>query len=793
MAKRTTKPTAPVEDDEPGASLPTTQDDLRRIVQQLGLPPDRNHDGTPNPDYYRAQVDILNLKRLQLISNNEDVPSGFEQLRKSIVESARLAGITDQELSDRRTPEQRRQDEMTRLLSGPDGFLKVSSNFAESLLESMEKTVRDTEAMIAIEIDKAKKGLTAPVTEQNLGGTPIQTQEELDRIRNRGKEWCSLLTRARRLRELARPDQKALASRATTGSPANRLRACALMASEILCFMLYVGRSNIPERKAGAAADSIYTIAGLHVRFAVGLWEAQHGIAYDPEPSFGKIPYTGAILVGHPRSGKSEVGAHWVILSIVKNPYEQIKVGHAVGPEAVKNVGYIKTVFDPYTDAGQRLAALYPGIHKSKDDDTQDMMRLELDGGPIRDPTLTAHGTGDAISGGAATKIWLDDPVDQREHFQSAERERKFLRINGTWLTRRTGKKAFDLTTTTLWHPEDANCRRIKMARAGEINVRVVVAGAGGPDSVPPFRPVVPELGMDEAYLREKYASMRNPELYACVYGANPMTARSRKIRKLRFYDPLCHEHESFKRTASMHLSIDPAATNRSTSDPAGVVYAGLGWVETTDVENDRETTRRHTQLRILDAVEVPSTQAEIAEYALAHSKQYPVDWIHVETRSGYAGTAEMLSKYLGIENVQTHDPGPKNKGVRLQQVAGLIDEAVFDAGGPHASVLFPGRKDENGDVVGDPNFYWLYAEFLEFGQVNDHCVDAVTQLVHHHAPDLDIDSRGSVSRQANQIDKDAGKDPRALAAVREIIDAPARTAARERSDVADYLMVCSN
>ncbi|HYD00356.1 MAG TPA: hypothetical protein VEB22_03950, partial [Phycisphaerales bacterium] len=238
------------------------------------------------------------------------------------------------------------------------------------------------------------------------------------------------------------------------------------------------------------------------------------------------------------------------------------------------------------------------------------------------------------------------------------------------------------------------------------------------------------------------------------------------------------------------HLSVDPAGTNKQTSDPAGLIYAGQGYVSQEYDENGVRIHRREPQLRILDALEVPSNQVEIVQYMKKYATERPVDQFHVECRSGYTATADMIEAWFGVE-VQRHDPGPIKKGVRLQSAAGLIDEGIYDAGGPHAVVLFPGMKLADGTIGPDPQWEWLYDQFLKFGFIkHDHCVDAGTQLINRLAPDLRAGTEGLITRhiiKTSKLNADAELD----AEIKRIVAGPVTEIPDEAA--ADFDVLCLN
>ena len=174
-------------------------------------------------------------------------------------------------------------------------------------------------------------------------------------------------------------------------------------------------------------------------------------------------------------------------------------------------------------------------------------------------------------------------------------------------------------------------------------------------------------------------------------------------------------------------MGADPIAT--------GMLHAACGEVETRRSES--EITRQN-RLRILHAEEFNATQRDVVhrlEGWAASGKR--IDFVHIETKTAFAGLCEMIEDQLGFEPVR-HDPLSRGKELRLRDVSGAIDEATCVTGGTTAIVEFPGVWGEE-EVAGvvirklvcHPEYVWAVRQLLDFGMMKaDHFPDAATQLI---------------------------------------------------------------
>lgn len=537
--------------------------------------------------------------------------------------------------------------------------------------------------------------------------------------------------------------------------------------------MIYVGRSSLSTGLGEGGASSVFKIGFHHAKIAVDIWRAETGThigmpmgedldPYHPEPVIkkGAFQCDGAIVICPPSHGKTEEASHWCARRISENPYEQGWVVHAQAKQAENILGYVSNYFDITTAQGRRNRALFPSVPYVFKKRNNRVFWLDLPH-KTKQPTMSAAGVRAKVSGSDASFILFDDPVDQRETEQDAERERTYSLMQGTWLTRLRGQKGkgdkrgtFHLTTTTLWHPDDANCRRIALAKEKQdtsafLPLLVSRQGCGGPNSVPPFKPLWPEM-YGQQYLRRKYAEMRSPTLYSAAYMSDPVAEARKIIRKIRLYDPAHPDHARFLQIAKFYLSLDPAATNREGADKAGIVYGGLGELAWEEISDDgTQVMSTEMRFRVLDAHQIHATQSELVEHAFGLCLVNKVDHVVAETRSGYVAVAEMFENMHGIKPIRI-DPGNKSKEIRLRSAAPMLEDGNSDSG-LRAVVEFPGKRDETGKIVPDEKFHFLYDQILNFGFCSDdHCVDAVTQVVNYLASDLGV-GRGIASRIAQQ------------------------------------------
>jgi hypothetical protein len=693
------------------------------VLEHLGHPPPRDVEGRPNPDYYRWMYALGNMLAVQAILQQQRLPFNYESFIRGVDQEAKAAGFDPKLLKDRRSDAQVMDDAVDRLLGAPDARWEVEDRTADLIEERMKLAV----------------DLCQQIIDGMVEGDRDKAAERIER----GKAWVRRLEQVRRLRNWARhPVPK---------TDAWRGHAHAWRASRVLRLMLYVGRSNIPSKDP---LDRVFQIARHHAHMAVAIWEAEHKVWIDASGVHpGGFDYSGAVVVAPPGHGKSELANHKMLEWLADDPDTQGIWGHAQAEKAQENVQYIASCFQATTEQGRRFAALFGGMSLVQESGRQ--FRLDRPH-RLKQPTLQAFGMKAAINGANASKIVLDDIVDQKEVHQETERKRTFDRLTGTVLQRKRGAgRAFDLTVCTLWHEDDANNRRIQMARRKKARLRVCILACGGPDEQ--FRPLWPEM-YPARYLREQHAL--NSAVYAAAFQGNPTLKTSRIVRAVRLYAPytrdgrLDPEHERYLNAAAVHLSVDPAATNREQSDKAGIVVLAEGPVswETADELGPIHHTER--RVRVLDAYQMHATQSEAVEWIGDYLERHRrVRSVHVETKSAFVGMAEMFKNKYGLDVVR-HEPGQKSKEIRLRGCAAMIDNSLAHLG-TCAVVEFPGvwERGDDGEttLVPDPDIAWLIDEVLNFGVcAHDHGLDALTQVLNWMAPDVGVGA-GAASAQVIQ------------------------------------------
>lgn len=728
-----------------------TPTQLAESIKALELPPQMNTDGTHNIEYYRSLYRRWLEIGIAAASEGRAIPQ-YDQMRKGISQMCEMDGIDERRLTDTRSDTEILRDALDRLAENPDAVYEESDATLKALKEEMGKAMELADKHIQASMEHAEKLNLAPID-------PVVIARLRKKKQALGR-WVSRIESALELREWARVEHpKSMDWFWKIRPDWDRERAkMAIEASHPLRFMLYVGRSNISEQGRG---NAIYRFGSHHGKFAKTLWEARKGIDFDREGAkygvfCGSKRYEGVILVSHPGTGKSEFVTHVIGLWFCQNPYKQILVGHAKGDMAAKMVRYMSAMVDPKEPVGRRCLALFPHLTLADHGNTASSMRLQTDQ-TIKEPTLRAHGMGERISGGNADTIVLDDPVDEKESDSETQRNTTYSRITNTWFTRLRGSSdTFKIIIATIWHPDDAVSRLIKLQREDKAMFRLCIIGAGGPDEY--FKPVWPEM-YDAAYLKSKW--QLNPAAYMTVWGCNPQSKSGQIVSKLALYDCESREHQDFLTTAEKHVSIDPSATNRQKSDKAGVIYAAMGdlrW-EAKD-EHGKTIHKSDRRLRILKADDLRANQLEIAEHVAAFSMMMPVHQVIVECVGGLSTTADLLENHHGIACYREDPTGKGSKEIRLKRVAVALDDS-HRAMGKSAVVEWPATRNQQGDLELVEGVRWLADQVLRFGVASsDDGVDALTQLIKVLRADLGV-GEPDVTTAARK--SSASGDPRLL------------------------------
>lgn len=681
-------------------------------VLALELPdiPPSKIGGKINPEHYRVRLAHINLVAEAAVKRGGSIPFNVESLTKMIEREASMAGLDATSISDARSEGDKIIAAVNRLLDegDKDTIFEQTDDDIDLLIKEMERVVEGPDMCLHLIQDNQ------------------YTSEMIAEKKTRGKKWLNRLRRVRRLRDLARYPIPPDVNVDKKVSPALY---AAWEASHILRYMLYVGRSSTITRPTERGYQShIYRFGRHHARFAVDTWEARTGTLFENHQILigGRQPYKGVILIAPPGHGKSEFASHYLALEINLRPGTQALYIHAIADKAQEQKAHVARLFTRESSAGRRNTSIW-NHQLDKTDNNKTKMRLKL-AERSKSPTVTSTGIMSAQLGADTNIQILDDIVPQSDVDQPTERDRRFKILSGTFGTRQRGQDTFRVVIGTFWHHDDALSRLWKIGDTSDLYVRSRQK-TGGPNTSPPFKPLWPEV-FPAQELRRRFDEMNhNISLWSANYMGNPITEEARLIKTLAYYDPDSMDHMDFMAGAQCYVTVDPTATNKEKADKAGLVYVAVGEVQTDYAKDGTVTTGFMTKARIVDYKEIHVNQVELADTVAQYSMARPVHQVHVETRSGYHATADILQNKYGIEAVR-HDPGPKNKEQRLKACAGIVDNSLA---GLQALVEFPGVPHTDGKLGPDEKHKPFYNQFLDFGYApDDHCVDAVTQLLNY-------------------------------------------------------------
>lgn len=165
------------------------------------------------------------------------------------------------------------------------------------------------------------------------------------------------------------------------------------------------------------------------------------------------------------------------------------------------------------------------------------------------------------------------------------------------------------------------------------------------------------------------------------------------------------------------------------------MVCAGLGELKAIVERDGAQVTTYRRVLRIVNAREFHANQVEIVNEVQAIAKGQRVDLVYVETKTGFAATADMLEELAGADAVVRLDPINLSKAIRLRSAAPFICEAASEQSGNYACVEFPGKRQPDGTLRLCEDMEEMSTQVLEFGIAQgDHMVDALSQLVNRLA-----------------------------------------------------------
>ncbi len=750
-------------------SLLDDDDDLQDPKPAWEQPPDRYVDGKINIEHFRVRFDYLNrLNEWHLRRGNP--LKNYNSHVQGLVSEAKLLGL---------------MEEAVRGGSAEDRFAALAVDLLDD--PSVNRLLEADDDVLAVMERRMNEAVTWCLEE--IKAREATVGEEVERYRKRveqGKVWLSRLKRVRWLRTMAR-----LPIPPKTRS--EERDACE--AAHVLRWLVYVFRSDVG---SGISESSKILDMPRHIgKWAVDYWVARNGAVFYMQGDQHEIvnkPHLfkeqtgwakkcfeckGIVLIGPPRHMKTTFGFGAVSLNLYLNNRLQILLNHAIEKDALKNYGYLADAFSPDTARGRRASALFPEVKIDRRNDS--LMRLSLNE-PTKDPQLRAVGVMAAIAGTNNDEQWWDDPVDPLKADNENERERVFGQLMDVFFRRLQGSNPFLLVTATLWNNDDPIARICRKAERGEFPIAVSIQRAGGPKSAIPFKPLWKER-YPSSWLKTQYHSA-GPFKYACQFEANPQPDDQRLIRRLSLYlsdtgdcprvrdcrhEPdyntdcgKCHsclirQHAEFLRSAEFHLSLDPSATSREnrrkTTDRSGFVYAAKGdvilrSVHTANGLGGMTTEDRVTRIRVLDALAFFAGPTEGLEHIASYSVTHKIDKVHIEQVTFSSALIEMFRNqfHLTASQVIGHSPRGLSKVQRLKAVAPMLDDAVRDFGLAPPVVEFPGVLDESGKLVPHPKFEWLFRQILAFGQSGeDHCVDAITQLLKHLMPECGV-GEGAVS-----------------------------------------------
>jgi len=680
-------------------------------VLALNLPeiPPSKLSGKINPEHYRVRLAHINLVAEAAVKRGGAIPFNVESLTKMIEREASMAGLDAASISDARSEGDKLTAAVQRLLDDgdKDTIFEMTDDDIEIIEKNMLKAIDgEPGALRLIEDRMLHSGME-------------------DRLQ-RGKKWLNRLKRIKRLREYARNPIPPSVKKTLIDNPTLE---AAWESTHILRYMLYVGRtSTLPYKTERGFSTGVYRFGKHHIRFAVDTWEARTGCDYYQGKINlrGRRPNKGVILIAPPGHGKSEFASHYLALEINLRPTTQSLYIHAIADKAQEQKAHVARLFDRETSAGRRNLSLWNHV-LDKSDNNKTKMRLKL---PERtkSPTVTATGIMSAQLGADTNIQILDDIVPQSDVDQPTERDRRFKILSGTFGTRQRGQDTFRVVIGTFWHHDDALSRLWKTSDRSDLYL-CSKQYTGGPTTSPPFFSLWPEV-FPASELRRRFQEMnQNISLWSANYQGNPITEEARLIKRLAYYDPDDPSHQDFMASSVYHVTVDPTATNKETSDKAGLLYVAVGEVPTVSIKDGETKFGFVNKARIIDYKEIRVNQVELADTVARYAATHPVYQVHIETRGGFQATADILQNKWGIEAVR-HDPGPKNKEQRLKQCAGVIDNSLQ---GLPALVEFPGVTMTDGKVSQDEKHKAFYQQFLDFGYAtDDHCVDALTQLVNY-------------------------------------------------------------
>lgn len=277
-----------------------------------GLPPSKIK-GQWNPEYFSCLLDFANKRYIQqTIIDGGTSQFNYSQFQKGVMDAAKLVGITERDIIDRRTEAQRASDAIERLLGDPEAIFGSTDEDLEAIDRVIQlKTKR---------MDDADQGvyevLDGYLRDEEEGRIrDMRTPKEMNLGPRTLQAWRLRIRRVLRLRQRVKhkvPPGGNVGNQWTEHPEAERpgLKRQAIEAAHPARYMIYVGRSGMDQseqfevKKVDDPCDLIFDIGPHHCRFYADLWMHRNGVAmkwdrehlrsyYQP----GIIPYDGSIQV----------------------------------------------------------------------------------------------------------------------------------------------------------------------------------------------------------------------------------------------------------------------------------------------------------------------------------------------------------------------------------------------------------------------------------------------------------------------------------------------------------------
>ena len=708
------------------------------VAIELSDPPEKLR------DKIREALAWLVNKDMEYASRRGGPPEWWDagKVVKNLEVLAKTSGINWKDIADQRTPEDKALDAAVLIAEQGDEMFAIDDETIAVLERGMSEIAERGEKYWE-RINERAAGMTRG---RLLGLDTLDPGEPAG-----PKHWAEAarrwLDRFRRIRAL-RHQAKVAYDPGRIGAGQSEI---VQRATHLLRFMIYVGRSDLQSK---SPADSVYKIGEPQIRMSMDIWLAERGYGDvegvgmlapgETNPHTGQpfdgIQYSGIVIQAPPRHSKTDTVKMDQVLRINENPSVQMAYIHDNDDFASSRLSAVRKFYEPGTKQGRRNLSLYPA-KLAKYDNNAHNMRVDNPQPPIS-PNLVAHGINVSRTGINLDILYGDDTVPPDDVFQPTERERRIQTWNRTWVTRLQGANPFIIMTGYPQHHDDLLCYYEKQGLlAARTNCKrgiplwITKMPVGGPNSSPPFRPIMPEL-YDSAYLRRRYHSIGDPSTWSSNYELKALDDRDRDVKEPGLYDMTdASEMATFMATAEIHVGLDPAYKGKEGSDKAGMVIVALGtktWVEQRAAGSIMRTDE---QIRIIEEDEFHATQDELNENVLSLGATHNVHCVHIETNGSLGSTmVDSLENIYGISAVRRFDvSGAGSKHERLKRSASLLENK-----NPQfpAKVLFPGRPvEDDGEtrLVLDESMQRLHDYVVSFRTTSGHhSLDALTMLCFH-------------------------------------------------------------